>query len=195
LDQLFPLKLEDENDREFMLNLYTKYYPLMRQKAYSIVKNYYYTDDLIQDAIVKLIPKIRLLRSLSSYKLTSYIVHTIKHVCFDFIRKEKRHKRYTFLGMTDDVAGKIPDLIVETEAGYLFKEKFRELEQAMLLLSDRDQNLLFYKYNMYLNDTEIGKLLGIRSGHVRQYISRSRQRLLKTMVKAEEKRCQVKIFR
>lgn len=45
-------------------------------------------DELIQDAFLKLIPKIPLLWTLDSYQRTSYVVYTLKHVCLDYIRKK-----------------------------------------------------------------------------------------------------------
>mgnify|MGYP001198478937 CR=1 FL=1 len=81
MNLIFLSIIEDDDDKKFMLNLYQQYYPLMKQRAYSIIKDYGVIDDLIQDAFVKLIPKISLLRSLSSYKMTSYIIYTMKHIC------------------------------------------------------------------------------------------------------------------
>lgn len=172
---------EEEDEKKFILNLYQQYYPLMKHRAYSIVKDYGIVDDLIQEAFVKLIPKIPLLQSLTTYKLTSYIVYTMKHVCLDYIRKETRRAQHAFYGERDDVADQIPDLQAATEENYMQFEEFEVLEQALLQLSERDRNLLFFKYNMELSDKEIERLLGIPAQHVRQYIARARRRALNTL--------------
>jgi RNA polymerase sigma-70 factor (ECF subfamily) len=67
---------EDEGDREFIISLYRQYYPIMKQRAYFMVKDYAVVDDLIHETFIKLIPKISLLRSLSCYKVTSYIINS-----------------------------------------------------------------------------------------------------------------------
>ncbi len=69
--------LENENDKEYITSLYRQYYPLMKKRAFGFTKDYDVVDDLIQDAFLKLIPKISLLRPLNCYKINSYLVYTI----------------------------------------------------------------------------------------------------------------------
>lgn len=185
MNLIFLSIMEDEDDKKFMLNLYQQYYPLMKQRAYSMIRDYGVIDDLIQDAFIKLIPKISLLRSLSSYKLTSYIVYTMKHICLDYIRKETRRARYAFSGAVDDVAHQIPDLQAATEENYMQQEEYEYLEQALLQLSERDRNLLYFKYNMDLSDKEIAGVSGIPAQHVRQYVARAKSRALQMLSKGE----------
>ncbi|MEK3762122.1 sigma factor [Paenibacillus sp. FSL P4-0338] len=93
-----------------MKNLYENHYPLMRKKAFNIIKDQEVIDDLIQEAFIKLIPKTSLLRSLSGCKVTSYVVNTIKHYCYDHIRRRTRRSRKVYTGLKNDVAEQIPDL-------------------------------------------------------------------------------------
>lgn len=172
----FMTLMDDEDEKEYITNLYRQYYPLMKKKAYSIIRDNGVVDDLIQDAFLKLIPKIPLLRSLSCYKTTSYIVYTLKHVCLDYIRKMKRRSQRAFSGLTDDVANQIPDLQAATEENYIQHEEFEALELALFKLSERDQSLLYFKYNMEMSDQEIAGLLDIPAQHVRQYVARARRR-------------------
>lgn len=168
--------MEDEDDKAYITSLYRQYYPLMKKKAYSIIRDNGVVGDLIQDAFLKLIPKIPLLRSLSCYKTTSYIVYTLKHVCFDYIRKMKRRSQRVFSGLTDDIADQIPDLQAATEENYMQHEEFEALEQALFHLSERDRSLLYFKYNMEMSDLEISGLLDFPAQHVRQYVARARRR-------------------
>ncbi|MCC3374359.1 RNA polymerase sigma factor [Cohnella sp. REN36] len=174
---LFLTILEDEDDKDFLMNLYQLYYPVMKQRAYTIIRNDAVVDDLIQDAFIKLIPKIPLLRSLNSYKTVSYIVNTMKHICLDYIRKESRRAQLTYAGSTEDIAEQIPEQQAATEESYIKNEEFETLGQALFLLSERDRNLLYFKYNMELSDKEIELLLAIPAQHVRQYIARARNRV------------------
>lgn len=173
--------LKEENDKEFITSLYRQYYPLMKKKAYDITKDYGVVDDLIQDAFLKLIPKIPLLRSLNCYKTTSYLVYTIKHVCIDYIRKETRRSKRAYSGSADDIAAYIPDLQAATEENYMHDEEAVTLEKALYQLSEKDRNLLYFKYNMEMSDREIAKLLDIPAQHVRQYAARARRRALQIL--------------
>ncbi|MBE3595187.1 MAG: sigma-70 family RNA polymerase sigma factor [Candidatus Carbobacillus altaicus] len=164
---------EDEDDKQFITNLYLKHYPLLKKQAYNITGEYGIVDDLIHDAFLKLIPKIPLLRSLSCYKVTSYVVYTVRHVCLDYIRRRSRH---TFTGLSEDIANQIPDEQAATEEEFIKHEELKGMEQVLFQLSERDRSLLYYKYNMEMKDREIAELLNIPANHVRQYIARARHR-------------------
>ena len=139
---------DEEDDKQFITNLYLEYYPLLKKQAYSITSDVEVVDDLIHDAFIKLIPKISLLRSLSRYKVTSYIVYTVRNVCIDYMRKKKRISQKTFIGSSDDITQKIPDLQAATEENLIKNEEFDNVSQILLQLSERDRRLLYYKYNM-----------------------------------------------
>lgn len=181
----FLMIVEDENDKKFMLDLYLKFYPLLKQRAFFLTRNYDVVDDLIQDSFIKLITKIPLLRSLNSYQLTSYVVNTLKHTCLDYLRKEARIAQQAFSGGTDDIAEQIPDLQAATEEQYVKQEEFEALEQALFQLTERDRNLLYFKYIMSMKDKEIARLVHIPSQHVRQYITRARSRALRILKESE----------
>lgn len=168
--------VEDEDDKQFITNLYLQLYPLLKKQAYNITGEYGIVDDLIHDAFLKLIPKIPLLRSLSCYKVTSYVVYTVRHVCLDYIRKKTRRSRHTFTGLSEDIANQIPDEQAATEEEFIKHEELKGMEQVLLQLSERDRSLLYYKYNMEMKDREIAALLNIPANHVRQYIARARHR-------------------
>lgn len=172
----FLAMLEDESDKEYITGLYQTYYPLMKKRAYSITRDYNVVDDLIQDAFLKLIPKIHLLRSLNCYKTTSYLVYTIKHVCIDYIRKKARYDKHAYSGSSEDIADLIPDLQAATEENYIQDEENENIEKALFQLSERDRHLLYFKYNMGMSDKEIAKMLDIPVQHVRQYAARARHR-------------------
>lgn len=185
---IFLAIVEDENDKEYITNLYLKYYPLMKKRAYSITGDFGIVDDLIQDAFLKLIPKIPLLRSLDCYKRTSYIVYTLKHVCLDYIRKKVRRSQRSFSGLTDDIADHVPDLQAATEENFLHEEEMKTLEQTLFQLSEKDRNLLYFKYIMELSDKEISEIMDIPAQHVRMYIARARQRAFRKLSQGAEKR-------
>lgn len=125
---------ENDDSKTYLKKLYMCYYPIMKKKANSIVGHPEVVDDLIQEAFIKLIPKISLLRSMNCYKTTSYIVNTIKHVCIDYVRKDIQRSQNTYSGLDNDLAEQIPDLQATTEENYMKSEDYDALERAMLVL-------------------------------------------------------------
>ncbi|MPY19909.1 RNA polymerase sigma factor [Paenibacillus glucanolyticus] len=173
--------IEDQDDREYIAHLYKKYYPLLKKQAHSIIWDYGMIDDLIQDAFLKLIPKIPLVRTLNDYQRTSYIVYTMRHVCLDYIRKKSRRSKHTFLGATEDIA----PVLTATGNEFAHIEIHEVLEQALFQLTERDRNLLCFKYYMEMTDKEIAHLSGIPADHVRQYVARARRRAIRFLSKGE----------
>ncbi|WP_274528725.1 RNA polymerase sigma factor [Paenibacillus piscarius] len=167
-----------------MKNLYDSHYPLMKKKAYTILKDQEVIEDVIQEAFIRLIPKTPLLRTLNGCKVTTYVVNTIKHYCYDHIRRRTRRSRKVYTGLNNDVAEQIPDLTAATEENYIQAEAVGALTEALLQLSERDRNLLYFKYKLELGDQQIGELVNIPPQHVRQYIARARGRVLRVLSEA-----------
>ncbi|MBB6690944.1 sigma-70 family RNA polymerase sigma factor [Cohnella xylanilytica] len=176
MTEFFFTKVENEDDKEYTTNLYNQYYSLLKKQAYNITNEYSVVDDLIQDTFLKLLPRISLLRSLSSYKMTSYIFYTLKHVCLDYNKRKVQYSKRTLSGLTNDITDNIPDLQATIDENLLLLEELEVLKQALLQLSERDRYLLFYKYTMELSDREIAGLINIPHNHIRQYVARAKHR-------------------
>lgn len=73
---LIIMAIENDDEREFMAELYINYYPIIKKTVFGIVNDYNMVEDVINDALVKLIGKISTLRGLKCYQLTTYIVYT-----------------------------------------------------------------------------------------------------------------------
>lgn len=173
--------IEDEDDRDYISQLYEQYYPIMKKKAYDITQDYNIVDDLINDSFIKLIDKISVLRSLDCCKRASYIVHTIRNVSFNYVKHRKMENSRTFFGESEDLVDSVPDTAATAEEIYLKQEEYRELGEAIDQLSDRDKELLYNKYNLELSDPEISELMGIPVNNIREYLVRAKRRALKKM--------------
>ncbi|GBF78491.1 RNA polymerase subunit sigma-24 [Paenibacillus sp. 598K] len=178
---LLFLTIEDDSDRELLTSLYEQYHPLLKYKVYEITHDYMVVEDLIQEAFLKLIPKISLLRSLACYKMVAYLVYTVRNASIDYVRKRNRRAKRAYSGLTDDFADQVPDLLAATEENYIKQERFEELAQALYQLSEKDRTLLFLKYNMEMDDRGIAKRLEIPVQHIRQYVARARSRVLRLL--------------
>ena len=178
------MSIENDSDKEFMEWLYKKYYPLMRKKAYEIVMDNRVVEDIINDAIIKLIKNIDTLKKLECHRLTSYIVYTIRNISINFITKRDRHNKKIFYGLDDDVSESIEDTKTYKPSEFIIiKENIDELGEAISRLSKMDQEILFYKYNLEMDNNDIANTFNISKDNVRKRLQRARQRALKELMK------------
>ncbi|ADY57018.1 RNA polymerase, sigma-24 subunit, ECF subfamily [Syntrophobotulus glycolicus DSM 8271] len=181
---MFPLvilAIENDDDREYITELYVQYYSIMKKTAYQILRNYDIVDDLINEAFLKLIEKISTLRALECCKRTSYIVYTIRNISIDYIKHRTVETKMVFMGMEDDLMDSIPDTANTPEEISAAKETYEELGAAIETLSERDRDLLYCKYNLELKEKEIAEVMNIPVNNIRQYLVRARRRALKTL--------------
>jgi RNA polymerase sigma-70 factor (ECF subfamily) len=183
-ETMLPLiitQIEDESDRAFMSELYERYYKLMRD-AVAVYRFGLDADDVINDACLKLMRKIPLLRGLSCCALRSYIVSTIRSVSIDYIRKRDGESAHSYLGTEDDA---IYDIDKTADANELTpdqiavdKESVTALMKAVERLSSPYKDILEFKYLLEMTNQEIGKLYGITPDSVRMYLTRARRMAL-----------------
>jgi hypothetical protein len=87
-----------------MLKLYDDYYRLVRNVISKIVQKSEDLDDLVQDAFIRLIEKITLLRTLDHCRKTAYIAYTGKSVAINYVKHRDVVSKYTFFGMESDLS-------------------------------------------------------------------------------------------
>ena len=84
-------EIENETDQQFMLSLYEKYKPIMFGTVRKYVSDYFVVEDLVQDSLVKLIPKIATLKELERCKLDAYIVYTVRNTAFNYFKANRKN--------------------------------------------------------------------------------------------------------
>src|SRR5690606_25258732 len=125
---------------------------------YDITRDNDVIEDIINEAIVKLIEKIETIKKLECHKLTSYIVYTIRSISINFISKRDINNKISFLGFEEDLSDNIEDTgTVNPEVSFVIKENINELGKIISKLSESDQDLLFYKYNLEMSNKEIAR--------------------------------------
>ena len=75
----FTVETVEESDRIFFEDLYKKYNRLMFSTANRYCSKLCDCEDIVQDSVVNLCSKVKLLRDLPSYALPSYICYTVKN--------------------------------------------------------------------------------------------------------------------
>ena len=76
-----------EEDGEYLVSLYQRYYRILKKKAHEILNDYDLADDMVQTALLKLIPHIEKLHGMDEPALRVYLVKTAIRVSIDYTKK------------------------------------------------------------------------------------------------------------
>lgn len=170
------LALDDNTDREFMVQIYEEYSYLMYSIAISVLKDHQDAQDAVNDTIVQLIGKIPLLRHKNSYVLRSYIISTVRRTSINAL--VKRNKRIALTPTVDaERLEGIPDKDIAVDSEAIANATQGELMAALAALPESERDLLRWKYFEELTDDEISKIMGIRKNSVRTYLTRARRHM------------------
>lgn len=172
------LLIENDDDRQFMTNLYLDYYALMKKNAMNIVHDEFVCDDLIHNACIKLIRNIVKIRQLDCWVLASYIVSTIKSVCFDYLKSSDIRELTRSVRLDDNDTQDLEDedYCIETEV--LHKLDADHLMRALEKLPPLYRDVLYFKYLQDSTVEEIAAALHIGKDSVYQYLTRARRKAL-----------------
>lgn len=172
------LVIEDDDDREFMASLYLRYNRLMYDTIIRIAKSPHDTEDILQNALIRLIDKIELLRSRNRDQLVNYIITTCKTTALDFVNRslpknEVSLEEYQELFDPNPDSG-YNDHMVEL---HLIKgEELEALRRVLPRLDARTRCLLEGYYFLDKPMTKLGEELGITADSVRMALARARRK-------------------
>ena len=169
--------IQNEDDREFIAELYRSKYKIWFKEAYELTQDSHAAEDIINDVFVKLFSKIDVLREMECYKATGYVVKSIKNTCKRYL-KNKSKKGYPVDFYNDENMAKIKDDF-STEKTVLDKLDWEVVVKVSKKLTDAEQDFLVKSYFEQLGDREIAEQTGMKYNNIRTY----RCRLLKKIKK------------
>ena len=173
--------IEDDDDRAFMEEVYESFNRHMYSVIYKITKDSWITEDVMQTAIVKLIEKVRLLRSLTKPKLINYISTTARNTALTYIRDNSKIAQVAYI----DELKKIDYSLLLAEETSLENDMLEKIHAGWRELDERNRRLLELKYILATPDDEIAIELGISKDSVRMSLTRARNRLKKLIADIE----------
>ena len=173
--------VNDPTDREFMTSFYEKYYRLMFSVAKGICMEYYDCEEVVQDSIVKLIPKISLLRSLPEENQVYYTVAAIRNPAFSLLRRQAREKGIV-VPMSDWFSDSTSEEENPVEDRLILTENIEEMTHCWEYLSEEEQFLLEGRYILELTDLELAEQIGCKSDSIRMKLTRTRRKMKKLIL-------------
>lgn len=176
--------LDNDEDRQFITDLYIQYTPWLRSRAFKIVKDLHISEDLAQDCIVNMIRYLDTLKTVPADKHRSYLSTAINNLSKNYLKKASR----TVL-MNSDEAAELDfiadDYSIEDELDK--KYNYEMMRAGFDNLSERDKEILSMRFDMGFNDQQMSELLHIKKNCVRMTVSRSIKRLKHEIKKLEGK--------
>ncbi len=168
--EILPISFED---RQFFEALYEEYKNFMFYSARKYVNSQSECEDLVQDAVERLLRNIVTIRKIPSCGLRKYIVLTIKAA---FLDGEKRKHRDIPVCLDDETIEILvkEDIIVARD--WYDLSTVLNVERLKNELPIRDWIVLEGKYIMGYSQSELAHIIGVSSDSVRMIICRAKRK-------------------
>lgn len=170
----------DQEDKDFVSNLYTSYKDRLYSLALSLLKNKADAEDALSLTYIKIIENIERIKALPEEKVSSYIFVILYNQAMDIFRQKNKFSEIeNFDQLADE---KNPSTYNQVEKNLLVADLLKHIKA--LPLDDQRLLILKYKYDMAYKD--IGKLLNISPEAARK----RKERLVKNLerkIKGDDK--------
>lgn len=164
-------------DFDELYNLYSK---RLNYVAYSITKDRYLAEDIVQETFIKAYKKIDTIEN--TEKIGSWLAAIAGRTAIDYLRAEKRKKAIpsdqTLMEQMFSNEDTSPSIEKEVEI-ILFKE---EIQDFLYTLTLDYQQVLVLRAQYGLKEEEIASQLNLKSGTVKTRLHRARKQLRKVMM-------------
>lgn len=173
---MFPmilLTIEDESSREFMIRLYESCVSRMHLEAGNYLSEKADVEDVVSDAVVKLVEKIDLLRQLDEAKRLPYAITTVRHMAYRHLRRKNLLQMTSFDTLEDVLTAPAED----ADDRILKEQRNARLRELLGALPTEDLLLLEEKYILLWSDAEIAETLGIQPNSLRMRLTRAKRRI------------------
>lgn len=177
---LVILRMEDENDRQFVTDLYLKYKLNMFYTARRIVKDPHIAEDMVQESCIAIINNLEKIKAVEVCRRRSYIVSMVKNISINYVVKRDRQSKYSFTA-DDEILTQQLDPDSDIEERLIRNCDISTIKSALLTLSEKDQAILRMKYFDDLRDEDIASYLNIKTNSVRYYLTLARRKLYASM--------------
>ena len=173
------MKINNEKKKREITGWYEKYYRIMRARAHEIVGDYHIADDMVSEAFIKKFNNYEKIRKLEEPQVAFYLISIIRNISIDYTRKRKRENTHVNFGFEDNEIEKIPEPDDD-------ESKYPEIICARKELSQKDAELIVYKYLWNMSEKEISEMFHIKQEQVHVYVGRAKKRLFNIIKKEME---------
>ncbi|RHW38099.1 RNA polymerase sigma factor [Neobacillus notoginsengisoli] len=160
--------------------LYATYSQRMHQIAYSIIKDSYLAEDIVQESFLKAFNKMDTIQDLT--KVGAWLSAVARRTAIDFVRGEQR-KRWLPADQTV-MEQKITEKGVSesTEKKFDFILLQEDVREALFGMAPDYRKVMILRVDFGLKEPEIASRLNLKSATVRTRLYRARKQLRKAML-------------
>ena len=172
--------VESPGDQDFLFQLYTKYQRLMFSTVRKYLTDPQEVEDVVQDALVKMIEIVSKLREMDCCTLPALVVIIVRNTSIDHAKHLNVTNKHSLpLSYSSDAASEAPSL----DELAILGERSSSLHNIWPRLSEDDQLLLYGKYVLGLSDQELARLIGCKPNSIRMKLTRARRKALNEVKK------------
>lgn len=169
----------DEIEKSYFEKLYHSYIKLMFAHASHYVKNSVDIEDIVQESLVRILPKYSVLSSLNEKALATYIIYTVRSTAINHIKQEGIKRQWINY---DDLSISAPG----TEEMFFAALSTEELLTACKQISFDEQMILVLKYYYGFSVEELAKTYKCSLSNMRVRLFRARKKLKKLLSNYKE---------
>ncbi|OAB37104.1 RNA polymerase subunit sigma-24 [Paenibacillus macquariensis subsp. defensor] len=166
---------------ELQEKIYYEYYEYVYGMIYCIVKDHATTEDIIQDAFIKIITKKPIFEN--EIKLKAWLKVVTRNTSINFLRKNKKHRNQLDI---DSVYTYI-DEVLQSPVSVEHSVESKMMEDSILTyinsLKPEFRVLIEYRWKQGLSYKEMSELLDLREDIIKQRLFRARENIKKMMHK------------
>lgn len=173
--------IENDFQREFITEIYKKYYSAMLKKALASVSSKEDAEELVQDVFANLIQRVDDVMAVDSKKLPAYLLSAVKYSAYNFNRNKKIKSSVFSADYDEDEVELLRDENALPEDVVIQKESAAEVRAALEKIPEKYRDILEFKYILGLSDSEIGEKFRLSESGVRSLIFRARRKAYSVM--------------
>lgn len=171
--------IEDESEREFITDLYLRCEKRMYKEASKYFSKPSDIEDVVYEALAKLIDKIDILQTMQMGEQLQYIIITVKHTAINMAK----HENYLPLTSFDTIDTYFTDVSApSSEERILYEQRSTYLRKIFAEVSQEDRLLLEQKYILKWTDAEIAEGLSIQPSSVRMRLTRTKRKIAEELM-------------
>ncbi len=169
--------IQNDEDSQRLIEMYHQYKRLMFKVAQQYFPHdHHEMEDVISDAILKMIDNFSTISAVPCNKTASYIVKIVRSVCNDKLRKRNRQRLDLPLWDAEDNLADVVDVNASNEAA-LSRFFAIDLLQSFEQLNEREKQLIRLRHIDGMDYENIALVLGIKEKAARTAVSRALRHL------------------
>lgn len=174
----------EDRDQVFIQKLYQDHKGLMIYTASKYTDNPSDREDIVQEALLRLMKNISVLRNIPCCNLKRYIVLTVRSV---FLDMQKKRSAEVVLSLEEEKLEAVLRRELLQEDGISELSAKLDVWRLKKELPEREWVLLEGKYMRELPDELLGQMIGVSGDSVRMLLSRARKKAKDILIGSLEK--------